>query len=357
MSHLRPPRWLRWLLPALGALAIVGAGCGRSGDSGATGNAAPPVMAVSAARVRLASIQQSTRLFGLTEALRHVTLRAPCAGMVEGLELQSGDQVRRGQTVAQVINQEDLAAQAGLGVARKLDPASAAQLARAVKRFASDSGVPVVVPQAAVVAKRLVSNGQIVAYLDPLADLIDPSSIYVRATVPIDQARRLRPGMAAEISSPIAPGQVFPARLQALAPSFDLNPATASARIAFLRKPPLAVAGIAVEVSIVTEVEPAAVVIPKAALFESAGARSYYVFVDQNQIARRTTIVPGIRQDDLVEVRSGLRPGQIVITSGGYALSDGLKVSATIEQDDSAVKAILPRTQSASRAPVDSGRH
>ncbi|HLH75742.1 MAG TPA: efflux RND transporter periplasmic adaptor subunit [Candidatus Binataceae bacterium] len=315
--------------------------------------ASVPVMAVSAARVTRAPIQQSTRLLGLTQALRHVTLRAPCAGMVQGLELQSGDRVRRGQIVAQVINQEDLAAQAGLGVARKLDPASAAQLARTIKRFASDAGVPVVVPQAAVVAKRLVSNGQIVAYLDPLVDLIDPSSIYVQATVPIDQARRLKPGMMAEISSPLAPGEVFPARLQALAPSFDLNPATASARLAFLRSPPLAVAGIAVEVTIVTETVSQAVVIPKAALFESAGTRSYYVFVDQNQIARRTTIVPGVRQDDLVEVRSGLRPGQIVITSGGYALSDGLKVRATIEPDNGAAsKLMAPAAQTGARRPV-----
>lgn len=337
------------------AIAIAAVGCGRSGDSGAGDDnaAAPaPVMAVSAARVVRAPIQQTTRLLGLTEALRHVTLRAPCAGLVEGLELQSGDPVRRGQIVAQVINQEDLAAQAGLGVARKLDPDSAAALARAVKRYALDAGVPVMVPQAAVVAKRLVSNGQIVAYLDPLADLIDPSSIYVQATVPIDQARHLRPGMAAEISSPIAPGRVFPARLEALAPNFDLNSATASARVAFLHPPAIAVAGIAVEVSIVTEVVPDALVIPKAALFESAGSQSYYVFVvDHNQIARRTTIVPGIREDDLVQVSSGLLPGQVVITSGGYALSDGLKVSATLQADNDALSnAAMPAAQTGARA-------
>jgi multidrug efflux pump subunit AcrA (membrane-fusion protein) len=277
-------------------------------------------------------MRQLLKLLGVTTALRHVALRAPCAGMITGLNLQSGDLVRRGQMVARVINQEDLAAQAGLEVARKLDPHSSGSLARDIAPFALNPGVPVVASQPGVVSQRLVSSGQIVAYLDPIVDLIDPASTYVEAAVPIDQSHRLRPGMEATITSPIVPGAVLPGRVAALAPSSNINSATSSARIEFAGAPPIKIAGIAVEVNIITEVVPQAVVVPGTALFEDAANQTYYVFtVDAGRIAHRTSVVPGIRSGSLIQIDSGLRAGQIVITSGGYALSDGLKVSVTIE--------------------------
>ncbi len=307
-------------------------GCSRRPAASTSIESAPsPVMAVSAARAVTAPIRSRLSLLGVTAALRHVALRAPCAGVVTGFDLQSGDTVRRGQVVARVINQEDLAAQSGLDVARQLDPHDSASLGNAVRNYASKSGVPVVAPQNAVLARRLVSSGQTVAYLDPLADLIDPASAYVEASVPIAVASELKPGMPVEISSPIAPGTNFPGRVAALEPNSGVNSATSAARIEFDGVPPIRIAGVAVEVSVITRYEPNALVIPQDALFEDASDRSDYVFmVDQRNIAHRTTVIPGIREDAVVQIVSGLAPGDIVVTSGGYALSDGLKVQSTI---------------------------
>ena len=325
-----------WLTPlralSILALSTLCIACSRApADSEQPKSAAAPVMAVSAARAMIASVSQRLSLMGVTAAMRHVALRAPCAGLVEGLELQSGDAVRRGQVVARVVNQEDLAAQAGLQIARQLNPGNSAPLADAVRQFATSPGVPVVVPQSAVVARRTVSSGQTVAYLDTLADLIDPASSYVEAAVPIGMAASLRPGMTVEITSPIAAGIEFPGRLAALAPNSDVNSATFAARIEFTGAPRIRIAGVAVEVNVITQYEPRAVVIPKTALFENASDRKYYVFtVDQHNVAHRVMVVPGIRDNSLVQMSSGLQPGETVITSGGYALSDGLKVKPTI---------------------------
>ena len=43
--------------------------------------------------------------------------------------------------------------------------------------------------------------------------------------------------------------------------------------------------------------------------------------------AHRVPVTIGIRNEHQVQVTSGLAPGDHVITSGGYALSDGLRVS------------------------------
>ncbi len=148
-----------------------------------------------------------------------------------GLELQSGDRVRTGQVVAHVINREVEAAEQGLEVAQQIDPAEAASLARSVNRYTHEPGIAVTAPENAIVSQRLVSSGQLVTDLEPLADLIDPKSIYVEAAVPVDDISLVRPGMSATVTSPLDPGIDFPARVAALSPSFTPGAATSPARL------------------------------------------------------------------------------------------------------------------------------
>ena len=107
------------------------AGCGgekTSGDNDATPS--NPVLLVSAARAEIHPMTSELRLLGKTVAMRHVIVRAPTAGRVIGMKLVSGDSVRKGQVVAHVINREIEAAEAGLAVARRIDPQDAAALGR-----------------------------------------------------------------------------------------------------------------------------------------------------------------------------------------------------------------------------------
>jgi multidrug efflux pump subunit AcrA (membrane-fusion protein) len=89
--------------------------------------------------------------------------------------------------------------------------------------------------------------------------------------------------------------------------------------------------GASVEVHITTRSVPDAIVIPAEALFEDAERNNSYVFtVGGDNRAHRVVIATGIRSPTEVQVTQGLKPGDLVITSGGYALSDGLQVRATV---------------------------
>ena len=225
-------------------------------------------MAVTGAPVVVSPMHSEVRLLGVTVALRHLTLRAPAAGRVLGLNLQTGDRVRRGAIVAHILSREVEAAENGLPIAQSIDPADAAGLAAAVKRYSYDAGIAVPVPEAAVVAQRMVSSGQMVADLDPLVDLIDPRSIAVNASVPTNDLALIRPGMAATVTSPVSPGQTYPARVAALAPAFDQGAAAASATVAFSSARRLTEAGAPAEVRVVNASVPGAIAFPHAALFQ-----------------------------------------------------------------------------------------
>jgi membrane fusion protein, multidrug efflux system len=314
-------------------LVICGCRSTPSQDEDSAASQAPVTMAVTGTRVVVKPMRSELRLLGATEARRHISLRAPAAGRVIGFNLQIGDRVREGQIVAHILSREVQAAENGLAVARQIDPSEAPILTDSVRRYSRGAGVAVVAQESAVVAQRMVSSGQMVADLDQLADLIDPRSIFVNAAVPVDDLSAIRPGMAASVTSPLYANAEFAGRVAGISPSFNQAGATSPARIEFTGREPIAEAGAPVEVAVTLNSVPSAIVIPAAALFENAANDSFYVFVaGADKKAHRTAVIPGIRQQAEVQITSGLHPGQVVITSGGYALSDGLGISVKLTQ-------------------------
>jgi len=319
--------WASAIFAAAMASALI-AGCGGAkkgdGESAAQPN---PVLLVSAARAEVHPMTSELRLLGKTVAMRHVIIRAPTAGRVTGMKLASGDSVRKGQIVAHVVNREIEAAEAGLEVARKIDPQDAAALSASVGRYNHSAGIPVVAPESGVVSQPPVTSGQMVGDLDTLVDLIDPASLYVDTSVPLSQLSLVRPGMAATVTTPFRPGVEFPARVAAILPNFDAASASSAVRTDFTGAERIAEAGAPVEVRVEVASAPDAIVVPAAALFQDQGADRYHVFViGADGRAHRTDIKAGLRDRDLVQVTAGIKAGDLVVTSGGYALSDGLGV-------------------------------
>jgi membrane fusion protein, multidrug efflux system len=325
------PRLVLAILMLLAALSV--SGCRQAAINEDTATEPPPkvVLAVSAARVVVKPMREEISLPGITAALRTLTLRAPAAGRVVGLMVTTGDSVRRGEVIGHIINREEDAAQAGVAAAQKIDPAEAASLARSVKRYSEGPGIPVRVPQDALVSQRVVSPGQIVNEFDPLVELVDPSSVYVDAQAPINQLGKLRPGMEATVVSALKPGVVCPARVWSISPSFSAGGTTAPVWVQFTGPERISEIGASVEVHVTTRSVPDAIVIPAGALFQDAARNNSYVFtVGADGRAHRTIVAIGIRTPTEVQVTRGLEPGELVITSGGYALSDGLEVRASV---------------------------
>jgi multidrug efflux pump subunit AcrA (membrane-fusion protein) len=340
-----------FLLATLMLLAALSAPACRKA---ATDEDAPPetapkvVLAVSAARVAVKPMRHEIALPGVTAALRTLTLRAPASGRVVGLEVTTGDSVRRGEVIGHIISREEDAAQAGVAAAQKIDPDEAASLARSVKRYSGGPGIPVRVPQNALVTQRVVSPGQIVNEFDPLVDLVDPSSVYIDAQAPINRLGALKAGMDATVVSVLKPGVVYPARVWSISPSFSAGGTTAPVWVQFTGPERISEIGASVDVHVTTRSVPDAIVIPAAALFQDAERHNSYVFtVGADGHAHRTIVAIGIRAPTEVQVTRGLKPGEIVITSGGYALSDGLEVRASVTP----VAGSTPVAEAAPQAP------
>ena len=316
----------RRLIMPVALILILAAGC-RPQSPGEESQEIAPVMVVAAAPATITPMISTLRALGITVANHHVTIRAPAAGRLSGMSLKNGDQVRRGERIGYVVNRELEAAQAGLAIARKLDPQEAKTLAESVNRYDKSDGIPIIAPEAGVVSRPPVTSGQMVADLDPIVELIDPSSIYVEASIPVDELHLISPGMPANVTSGLSPGVAFPAQVGAFIPSFDASSATTPVRLDFTGSESIPEIGAPVEARIVTSNIPDALAIPSTALFQDVGQNRYHVFVaGTDGRAHRVNVTIGVHDGPRVQVLDGIKAGDQVITSGGYALSDGLRI-------------------------------
>ena len=139
--------------------------------------------------------------------------------------------------------------------------------------------------------------------------------------------------MAATVTTPFRPGVEFPARVAALMPNFDTTSETSSVRTDFIGAERIEEAGAPVQVRIETLNVPDAIVVPASALFQDQGVDKYHLFViGADGRAHRTDVKVGLRDHDRVQITDGVKVGDLVVTSGGYALSDGLEVR--VEQEN-----------------------
>jgi multidrug efflux pump subunit AcrA (membrane-fusion protein) len=82
-----------------------------------------------------------------------------------------------------------------------------------------------------------------------------------------------------------------------------------------------------VEVTMIAERREDVPVIPREALVERGGRR--VVFVLRGQRVNRRDVVAGFGDDEIVEIRQGLEPGERIVVRGLETLTDGTRVQVS----------------------------
>jgi HlyD family secretion protein len=93
-------------------------------------------------------------------------------------------------------------------------------------------------------------------------------------------------------------------------------------------KPNLALRpGITVQVEMTAKTDKNALVVPAAAVFKNPdGGGDYVLVAGTDDKAHLKTVHVGIHAADSAEIISGIKEGDSVITTGGYAVADGTKI-------------------------------
>lgn len=176
-------------------------------------------------------------------------------------------------------------------------------------------------PIAGTVAGVFVVPGKQVDAGEPLFRIIDMSSVWVRVNVPVmDIGNISRPKMAWMNISGLKEPYLLTAkngRLVSIGSAVDEDTRSVPVIFEVGNQDRRLRVGMNGEVYISTGDEHPALVVPESALIEEEGRYSVYVQVEGEAFARRDVRL-GAREPDRVEILSGLRESERVVTVGAY---------------------------------------
>ncbi|WNZ58626.1 efflux RND transporter periplasmic adaptor subunit [Myxococcus sp. MxC21-1] len=357
---------------AVAALAL-GAGCKKDAQS-TPGGAAPAgrgraaiQFPVEVAPVESRDVEYVVDAVGSVEAFERVQITARVPGAVERVLFAEGQSVKKGAVLAEIEPARYAiavrSAEAALARARAtLVEAEAGAKRRTAVNQASPGLLPaeqletfearartaeadvaaakalldqaqlnqrdayVRAPMDGVLQTRTVQTGQYVQPGIVLATLLRREPLLLRFTVPAADVSRIQPGMTARFSVRAAEGGSFTAKITHVAAAADdasrMVPVTAEVTGEDAeRLRPGAFATVAVPV----DTRGGSPVIPQTAV--RASERGFLAYVVEDNKARERVLELGLRTaDGRVEVRDGVKPGELLVIRGGEALRDGASV-------------------------------
>ena len=181
-------------------------------------------------------------------------------------------------------------------------------------------------PITGVITERAVWEGEMASTGAPLLTVMDVSRVVARANIPQEQAVYLKLGNAATINLGGGSDDI-PGRVIVVSPAVDSASTTIQVWVQAANPGERLRPGSSVRVSIVAETLKNAVVVPPAALLPNAEGETTVMVVGADSVAHEHKVEVGVREPDKVQILSGVKPGEQVITVGGVGLEDKAKVS------------------------------
>lgn len=255
-------------------------------------------VAVEVAKPEVGAIEETKMYLGTVVSTEEATVFSKIPGKVVSLPGKPGARVGAGATVA-VIDYD----QPGMKF-------------RYYSAYAPISGE---------ISEVLVSVGDMVSPVTPLAVVVKPESVKIETSVPADTLALMNRDRPVKIHARGSGGDSVEGKIVNVPRSLSRNSHLAkveirpTSRISSLR------AGMFAEVEIPVARHENAVLIPPQALRREPEGKA--VYVTAGDVVRRRIVETGLTREDAVEIVSGLGADEEVIVYANADLDDGLRVS------------------------------
>ncbi|QFU77181.1 efflux RND transporter periplasmic adaptor subunit [Halioglobus maricola] len=313
-------------------------------------------------------IQYVLTALGNVESIYDPTVSAETAGQVQRISVREGDGVTVGQQLVALDNTlhsiETSKAEAELRRAEVLldnqgkevkrleklsesqsvsrdnleDEQAQQEILRAQRDVARkqweqalylQSKTEVISPIAGLVARRHVSPGDFVTSGQPLFDLLSIDRLRARIAFPEHDASQIALGKEVQLTTPAAPDVIAIGEVTAINPQIKMHNRAVEITVEF-DNPGGWLPGASVDATLVVEERPRALTVPITALSNRGGKD--VVFRVSNGVAATLPVELGWREEDWVELVSGVTEHDIIITEGAALISQGSAVEVSPEE-------------------------
>jgi multidrug efflux pump subunit AcrA (membrane-fusion protein) len=295
--------------PGGGGMAGPGGGPGtaapQGGQNQAAGNrgGAPGANAitVSAKTMEGEAIQQVIKLNGDVSSQSEVSIFPDTSGRIVRILKNLGDTVGQGEVIAYI------------------DPS---------RPGAAYVESPVISAVGGTITNLPVTPGLTVSPSTVIATVGSLDRLKITIYVAEKYSVYLRQNLPAYVSFTSAPGVEFAAPVSSVSPVVNSKNRTIETTLNLASQDRRIKEGMFASVRLVIREERNTMVIPRSAIKDYNGEDTVYV-IDEEDTARRITVMVGLTNDSEAQILSGLNPGDRVITAG--AVSDGspVRIAAT----------------------------
>lgn len=179
-------------------------------------------------------------------------------------------------------------------------------------------------PLAAAVSKKHVSAGEFVKDTVPTVSLVVSDPLKYTGAVPERFAPQVRPGQAVTLEVEAYPGRTFRGTISRISPAVDVQTRSLTIEVTVPNREGILKPGFFAKGQVLTRHEEAVSFVPEDAVYYFVGITKVFVVADGK--ASERVVKTGSRQNGLVEIMEGIRPGEQVATSGLARLFDGAPV-------------------------------
>lgn len=344
--------------PAVAVIAICGLtmwlmACEAEGTPGtSTPEVEEDSTPVAGFEVKAIDLSRTVQVAGTVEPVERVRLKAGVEGVLERVEVEEGDEIKKGALVARSDDSEMRAekrrAQAILEkVKGKLERKKPLVEIEAVRRAEVDDleaeiGVAeaevdlwktriersqITAPKDATVAERHVDPGGFVTSGEAIVNLVDLSTLVVPASMSERDVASVDSGDSVELSVDAEPGRSLEGSIRRIYPTADADSRRVPVEIAIDDIPEDVVVkpGFRARTSIDVDRRQDVLAIPDEALLASTPDDPFVYVIDDDELVRQP-VTTGAERRNLTEITEGLEEDDVIVGTNPTNLSEEMRV-------------------------------
>jgi multidrug efflux pump subunit AcrA (membrane-fusion protein) len=307
-------------------------------------------MGVRTAAVTKGPLRRAIRTVGTIDynetALADVTTKF--RGWIEKLYVDStGKQVHKGEPLFEIYSPELYSAQneyvlalnqgsGGLKASArqklKLFDISDDQIGELEKTRQPQRSLRVDAPIDGIVVEKMVVQGQMVEAGMKLYRLADLDIVWVQSQIYEQDIALLKLGQEAEVSLSYLPDRKFRGRITYIYPTVDEKTRTARVRMEFHNPGLFLKPGMFATVELHAELEPETLLVSDTAILRSGDKNTVFAALEGGKFEPRNVTIGARSENDQVQILSGLKEGERVVTSGQFMLDSESQLREAIQK-------------------------
>lgn len=184
-------------------------------------------------------------------------------------------------------------------------------------------------PFSGIVDELAIKEGEMAGPQMPALRLVNTDEVYIKSDITERYLGKIKAGDSVEV---VFPGvdEIQKTTISRIGEFINPNNRTFKIRLDLENKNGTMKPNLLGELNIRDYVSDSTIVIP-AALIQMTPTGDEFVFLLEDNKAKKVSITTGLSHDDLVEITSGLEPGDIMIDRGARSIKDGDTVSIITE--------------------------